>query len=413
MRYFKNSELVRLYNVSDKTVRNWISAAQAGKVELDLFTTEAGKTFVADTLNNIPVLDTLTEHGKKYRNQRSHQSLSPLPEFYELFTPKQQVDIIAELEVHREIPLQYTYIGEQAASLWAAYANRLAGVTTPNILQQTVDLLYFDEAYISSLIKDYSYVNVVDMTLGNALPAKNFLKYIHHTGKLQRYIGIDISQAMLDIAGENVSKWFNYDIRLEKHIKNITHERFSEVLAQDSFGQESSHTINIVLFLGGTITNFREPDQVLQTISNSMGKNDLLITSTKLDSESARRFFDYNIDPNKITTLASQDRHLMRLLNIDESLYTIEQFYDGQAQARIVRFVLKKDISINFEVGAFKKRLDLQKGEKITIFRAQHFSPYELIELYRRNGLGLVQAVTSENQEYMLMISRIVSDITR
>jgi hypothetical protein len=48
LKYFRNSELTRLYNVSDKAVRNWIASAQEGKAMLKLHS-DGNKVFISDT----------------------------------------------------------------------------------------------------------------------------------------------------------------------------------------------------------------------------------------------------------------------------------------------------------------------------------------------------------------------------
>lgn len=413
MRYFKNSELVRLYNVSDKTVRNWISAAQAGKIELELFTTEARKTYIADTLNNAHALDLLVARGKRYRNQRAHKILKPTNEFYNLYSDTQVLDIIANIDTYRELPLSYKYLGE-GASLWEAYLQKLNASPTANLLGQTIDLLHTSLDYIGRMANAYKYVNVVDIGVGNGMPACEILAYLRRTNKLKKYIGIDLSPALLDIAERRILAKLD-GINIEKHVRNVTYQRFGELLKSDSYGEDASSTLNVILFFGGTIGNFREPTQALQTIRESMSKNDLLITSARLDSANTRRFFDFNtgLGLDKVSVLPSHLKYSYDLLSIDETLYDIEQIYDQQAHSRFIQARLKTSLTIDFEVGSFQKSIELQKGEALICWRVQHFSPYELIELYRRNGLGLVQAVTSENQEYMLMISRIVSDITR
>ena len=65
MKYFKNTELAKLYNVSEKSVRNWIEATKKGKLQLQLY--EGGsKAYIANTTKNTLMLEDLVEKGKKY-----------------------------------------------------------------------------------------------------------------------------------------------------------------------------------------------------------------------------------------------------------------------------------------------------------------------------------------------------------
>jgi len=75
------------------------------------------------------------------------------------------------------------------------------------------------------------------------------------------------------------------------------------LLVGESFGEDAGSTANLVLFLGGTLSNFRDPSHVLSTIHNSMGKNDLLFFTKKLDTERARRFFELAAPGNQALEL--------------------------------------------------------------------------------------------------------------
>src|SRR5216683_1010164 len=103
MIYLKNVEIAEKYHISLGTVRNWISAAQKGKLAITL-TTVSGRAHVANTAHNIMTIESLIEGRKKYRPNRSKSVLSPHPDFYRFFDQDQVYDIVTSLEVRREIP---------------------------------------------------------------------------------------------------------------------------------------------------------------------------------------------------------------------------------------------------------------------------------------------------------------------
>src|SRR5258706_10130000 len=123
MLYFKHSDLVNKYHVSLKTVHNWIDAAKVGKLELKLHE-QGNRTYIAKTTENSTVLDNLAQEGKKYRNARFSYVAKPDPKFYEIFRPRQILDIISNLSIHREIPSQYNYINGGAAA-WDEWVQQL------------------------------------------------------------------------------------------------------------------------------------------------------------------------------------------------------------------------------------------------------------------------------------------------
>jgi uncharacterized SAM-dependent methyltransferase len=406
MKYFKNTELAKLYNISEKSVRNWIDAAEQDKLDLELYELK-GKKYVADTMRNNTVIKGMVEKGRKYRNTRAFKAVTPGKQFYDLFNENQIIDIISNIDIYREIPHGYTYFGV-GAEYWDEYAASLAKEDENNTLTASIEMLRFNLEGIKKLLENYDRINVVDVGIGNALPAKELLELLHEKGKLNRYIGVDISSDMLDVAERNVREWFGGKITFERYVKDINYERFADILRADTFGAGAETTANIFIFFGTTITNFREPDQVLHTIRNSMGKNDVLLTHLKLDTPKARRFFDFNLKDDK-TILSQQDKFILDLMNIDNSYYDVEQFYDTNLRSRIIQARFKVAISIDFAIDGLQKTVELHKGEVILLWRAWHFNDYEIINKFDENNFTLLQATKSDNEEFLLLINRLRS----
>lgn len=404
MRYFKNSELTRLYKVSDKAVRNWIDAARHGKIELELLSV-GERVYVADSLANEILLEKLVDKGKKFRNKRNHRELSPHPLFYDIYNPGQIMDIINNLEIRREIPLHYYYLGK-GALYWDAYLQKLNTSARSNYLTTTVKLLELEKAYRDSWLNNLKAINVVDIGVGNGLVIKKLLSELHASGRLNRYIGIDISEKLLDITEYNLQNWISKDLRIEKYLKDITYDRFTEILACNKFNEDAASTANLVLFLGGAISNFRDPEQALKTLRDSMGKRDLLVSSLKIDNRRSRSFFDFNIDSDK-AILPAHERYLLDLLSIEESMYEVEQFFDKKQKSRFIQIRLRVSLSLHFEVNNAHVMIELQRGDVIILVRIKHFTCEEVVELYRQNGFSILQTTKSHDQEYILLTAKV------
>src|SRR5687768_3577091 len=104
MKYYKNTELAKLYNVSEKTIRNWVQSAQENKLGLLLYE-KNGKSWIANTSKNIEIIEKQVKRGKKFKNGRGLKKITPSKEFYQLYDNKQILDIISNLAVHSETPL--------------------------------------------------------------------------------------------------------------------------------------------------------------------------------------------------------------------------------------------------------------------------------------------------------------------
>lgn len=407
MPHFKHSELVERYHVSLKTIHNWIDGAKQGKINLRLHH-QNSRTYIADTVENVTMLEKLAEKGKKYRNTLHHKVVSPQPEFYKLYSRRQILDIISNVKIRREIPRQYNYKGDGAES-WNAWVHRLQDEDTPNILKATIELIHNNLGSIDLLLQNATRVNIVDLGAGNAFPVKELLTHLRDKDMLHRYIAIDISEKMLQIAERNVREWFGNTVRFEGHIRDITHEHFDDILLKDMIDNQSDSTVNMALLFGATLVNFRSPADVLKVIYGSLGEKDLLAhttVKTRPDTEIPRRYFELNTRPRS-STLASTHSYILELLNIDESLYEAEMGFDEQKRMRFVRIRLKTALTIKFKFDSSELAVSLEKGDAILLLRVWHQTTLEIISEFEEAGFNLLQSSLSKEGQYLLSISGI------
>ena len=399
MKYFKNTELAKIYKTSEKSVRNWIQSSQEGKLGLQLYE-QNGRPYVANTTKNNALIEELVRKGKKYKNTRGAKTISPKKEFYELYSHKQILEILSSLTIHCESPLEYTYV-DGGAEDWDEYANRLVEEHEPNILTRTRELLNLSAAHIDQLLGSHRKINVVDVGPGNGLPVRPTLERLLKEGRLNRYIAIDISQDMLNILEKNIKAWFGDKVKFEGYARDVSYERFNDLIDD---GLVEDAPANLVLFLGGTLANFRAPAQILHTINNSLGLNDIFIYSGYLDSPKTRRYFDYYTSKSK---LPIQDGLIINLLNIDESLYDVEQLFNEKLRARSISIRPKVDISIKLELVNGVRYVELYKDEPILIWRHRHYSALEILSMFDKNDFNFLHALKSQEQNYFLLISKI------
>ncbi|HWZ65558.1 MAG TPA: L-histidine N(alpha)-methyltransferase [Patescibacteria group bacterium] len=397
MQYFKNAELTKLYNVSFTAVSNWIEAAQKNRLDLQLHQVE-DKFYVANTAKNQALIEEMVQERKKYLTTRALKVVTPSLDFYKRYSREQILDLISNITVHREVPLQFTYFDE-GAHHWDRYARWMLNEKTPNTLRDTIELLESNIDSIDRLLQGRKHINVIDLGVGNALPIKDLLAHLLKRGTLNRYIAIDISKEMLSIAEQNIKEWFGGAVRFEGYIRDITSDRFKDLLSDDYLSQDEP--LNLVALFGGTLPNFHSPGDVLRTIYNSMEPGDLFIHALKLDTPDTRRIFDLSEEK---TPLNTQFRLLPDLLNIDESWYDVEQFFDEQDQARTIRIRLKIELSIRFDFGDKKRMVNFKKGDTITLWRYGHFSATNIISLLAANGFPLLQSSQTSDHTFLLTV---------
>ena len=400
--YFKHNELASRFRVSLKTVHNWIDAAKEGKVNLQLHEHD-GKTYIANTSGNFIALQYLAEKGKKYRNSLHQKVISPSEKFYSLYSQRQTLDLITNLTTHHEIPRQYNYF-DGGATNWDNWLKRLEKEESSNLLKGTLELIHNNIHNLDLLLKDYKYVNVIDIGVGNGRPVKEVLSRLLKQKKLHRYIAIDISRSMLDIAKSNIEKWFGKDVKFEGYIKDISFERFDDLLVEDMLSEKADKTINLVLVLGATPVNFRIFSDPLKVVYGSMSDRDILVYTDKPDTESSRRYFDFNPKPGA-GELSPNHRFILDLMNIDSSLYNVEMGFDEQKRMRFVRIRLKAALSIHFKVNDGERIVELEKGDTIMLLRVWHLSAVEVISEFEKQGFTLLHSNLTPNRQFLLTIS--------
>jgi uncharacterized SAM-dependent methyltransferase len=402
VKYFRNTELAKIYNVSEKSVRNWIQAAREDKLELQL-EEKNGKYWIANTTKNTALIEQQVQKGKKFKNRRALKILTPTQGFYKSYNPQQILDIINGLTINHEIPTQYSYI-DGGAQYWNSYANRLAKEDTPNILSRTIELLDASSGAVDNFVNNAAKVNIVDLGPGNGLPIRSTIARFHNEGRLNKYIAIDSSKEMLDIVESNIKKWFSGEVKFEGHIIDFSYQRFNQIFANDYMTKNEGLPLNLVFLLGGTLSNFRSPQQTLQTINQSMGLNDLLIYSAYLDTPNNRRYFDFNIDqPNQ----KLRSELILDKMGIHDSLYSIEQIYDERQHARFGGFVPKVDLTIEFTLGDSTQQVELQKNHRILFWRHWHKNALEMMSQFNDSDFDLLQMTKSNDQQYLILISKI------
>ncbi|HUC89606.1 MAG TPA: L-histidine N(alpha)-methyltransferase [Patescibacteria group bacterium] len=404
MLYFKNTELSKNYHITLRTVLNWVQAAKEGKLDLTLHT-ENDKAYVANTSRNIATITRLVEERRKYRNTKAVKVVTPKPEFYRLYNQEQIFDIASNIDTYHEIPLEYAYFNG-GADYWDEYAQRLAAEKVPNFLTSTINQLKANQGYIDDLLFLYKRVNIIDVGPGNALPVRELLQHLLDQGKLGRYIALDISPSILKVAKRNVESWFGSKVKFEGHEVDINYDRFTYLLAEDALGEGAKDVANIVLALGGGFSNLRSPDDAFKTIRNSINRQDLLVYNLKLDSKTSRQYFDLGIRA-KSAPLDVHKKMLVDLLNIDESLYEVEMGYDDQQRERYMRIRLKVALAITFSLEKGDRVIEFNKNDTILVWRYWHQSAQEVMMQLARNDFYVLQTSQTENQEYMLTISRV------
>lgn len=402
MQYHKHNDVANNYHVSLKTVHNWITATKESKMALDLLE-ERGNVYIANTPNNERLLTQLANKGKKYRNTKAIKVVEPSDDFYKLFNKRQILDIITNLNIRHEIPCDYNYLGDGARN-WDEHENQNVNEKSSAVCN-TIELIDANMQRILALVQDYRHVNIIDIGPGNGLPVANLIKALVKTNQLKKYIAIDISSEMLSINKKKIEAYIRQtDVQYHAYVRDILHEQFGEIIAPDMLTKQGEESINIVLFLGGTINNLRNPSLAYNSIDGSISHKDIFITTCRLDTKTARQQFSHvNYIGHGISPL---HKYILNLLGIDAHHFTCEMGFDASAKERYIKVRLDTSIAIKFRrTPHIDQVVCLEKGETIQLWRAWHKTATDIINDLETNGFELLQSSISQDRQYLLTIS--------
>ena len=113
MEYFSNKEVVEKYNISGPTLFKWVKNAQSQKN--NLIVQKVNKNWkILKNEQNISELERLYLEAQKFKNKIALEKIIPSSEFFEIFSHRQIVEIINDLQISKEINLKFDYVNKGA-----------------------------------------------------------------------------------------------------------------------------------------------------------------------------------------------------------------------------------------------------------------------------------------------------------
>jgi uncharacterized SAM-dependent methyltransferase len=400
MKYLKNTDLAEMYKVSEDTITNWVKAAKGNKINLQVVE-EGKRTYIVNSSENLLVLRELSIKGRKYKNRRTLKLVSPKPEFYEVFTEDQIIDLVADLEANREIDLKHVYFRDGEKS-WDDYVIESLNEKSGNTPKNTIELLQLTQDYIYELIRTNSKINIVDVGVGNGMTIRAFLEFMISKGIVNKYVGIDYSLDVINKAKANLISWFGDSLQMEFHLRDFTYQGIKDILFINTQGiNQSKDYANLILFVGSTIENQRLHDQALNIIKNSLGPSDVFVLGQTLDAYTLKL-------ENKLNKAGHEAFFfILDLLNIDSKLFDLNGFYDEKTDSRFIRAELKADVNISIQTKRIKKIIRLSSREHIILLRHKHHKLIDIVKNLSSTGFDILNLTTSLDHANVNTISKL------
>ncbi len=301
---------------------------------------------------------------------------------------KWQIQILSHLRRYHEIPIKYQYLGIGAKRYDDLCKDpNYTSNSELGLLLGNSDLLLkpIIKKTLSPKLKN---INVIDIGCGNGEAGAIILsKLINNSCNVHlRYIALDISNKMRSIAQNTIDSRFNLNQehkKIEIFSKSIDFEH-NEIFDQIWKFVRSKNSLNIFLFLGNTLGNYKKIDDqinILKNISGSMRKTDYFIIGVEL---AIKRL------PTVLVEMYSNPLVIEFLSTALELVHIIPDIGSTKGYGSIeARTVNNKDVDIRFKFsqlciipGSFKgEDIRFRIGDKIRLANSIRFHLPELKQI--------------------------------
>jgi len=398
--YISTRELLNKYGVSSVTVAKWITDTLAGKTGLK-YEIIGKRCRFFDIAENWQIFDNLGAMATNKRNQIFREETEPTEKFYSLFNEDEILEIARDLELRSMINVKFTYRGIGAEN-WDQFYNGQYGGEKYKVPVWTEEVLNYYLKLVAAKLLEYDEVNVIDLGCGNGKPIIKFLAKLKEIVPVKRYIAVDISQELLDIAKDNVKKsvpgleYFTFKKDLEK-------DRLGEIFATGR--EDGKKVINLITILGVLLPNTYDAEVILKNIQKSMNANDvLLIDGLKSRPENNLNFAHVS---SKNEYLAKQELWIPEALgiNIDMCEYVAE--FDPNNMQKVRYIILDKDYFITFtRADGTKITVNLKKKSKLILWFAFQTTSDSYRSLLSNTNFILSDTVSLPTDMHFLVSTR-------
>ncbi len=382
MAVLRNIDVSNKIGVSPATVQNWIKYSLAGKIHLDL-TKIGNRHFIEDNLENLDRMQKLKNQGVKYRSKTDWITHNVNDKIYEVFTDLELLNLMHSIEFHHAIPLKYSYTDAGIKSYREALLEEFKNKNLSTSIEQKATDGFLGQI-ISSYIADGYKINIVEIGFDyQTFSIRESLKNAIEKNALHKYISISHSSDM-HIARK---KAIHEDMKLPEvefvAVKlDFERESIQEVLWKHKQSEKDEKIVNICMLLTGAMGNFKQSDNILSRIAQSMDGEDKLLVSALLTDKDGKDKMerDINISANR----AKRHDWLFKLLNLYKHAEYKTHIYDENKSIRTREACFKDFVEIKYKVYGYEKSIKIKRDESVTYFYSRSFSITEFSQLAQK-----------------------------
>lgn len=405
MSFFKNSQIAQLFKVSNTTVTNWIEASEKGLVNLEL-TTIGTRKVVVDNFQNRELLQMLKNKGKKHVGKSSHKYVNADPAIYKIFNDTQLAEIFTGLQSRNTVPYKYTYFN-QGAKLWDKNYNYKinnqfneynTALDAHNLLQENLDRIFLSFEEFKGANK---HINLIDIDSSNGLPAIQFIEKLLAKNFQVRYLPIDISQELLDIAAKNISTKFP-NVKVIPYLADLENSNISNILLQN----KSPEDINFVMMLD-ILGNYKGDPGFLRRIRNALSENDHLILGCQIYSE------NIPLQPSSVNSFHTRRTEwIPDLLGLKGYYYTdniIKVKPQKLYEYRTIK--ITNDITTTVKIGDKEHQITLYENDNILVYEFSYLTEIKIIEMVINEDFSLEYFTTNTKRNFSIALLSLAKKI--
>ncbi len=297
----------------------------------------------------------------------------PTAQFYEIFSPKEINNIVQGVSEQKELPFKYFY-KEKMARMWdQSVKNKY--LSSNSTTQSDIYLLEKSFNFIAEKKAKFDLINLIDIGPGNSYPVKQLISQLDEKGWLNRYIGIDISQDILNLSKNNINNWFP-NVDFKGYLLDFEENNFRDIALENKTHKEGLKIMNVLVYLGETIGNHINPLDVFKNFQHSLDKEDVLMLTFSLKLPNDNPEFNCK---NHISYDAYQ--YFIELLNIKAEDCEIIGGFDHGTGRYFTKMLFHQDYILEFKIEGQKKSVFLKKGETIQIYRYRKYPLNEQLEI--------------------------------
>lgn len=302
-----------------------------------------------------------------------------------MFNKRQEAELITSIQGRGEIPLKFAYLGDGYKNWEAISKKRSAGginLSENNLIKKRVK--DFLESFGES-----KKINVIDLGCGDGSPIFPILDELNRQKIEFRYIPLDISQSMLDLAEKKIKSKFHCEIK--KVLFDFELGNFSDV----TYDLKVNGYSNLMCFLGSTIGNFSDRNRVLTNMRDSMNSDDFLIIGVEMTNFSKINkiipHYSGNLVENFLYYIPSK-------IGINKKNTNYEVNWNDKESQIEMWSLLKKDQIV--KIG--NEKILLESDEKVLLSRAVKFNEWTFTKLLSDVGFRTEILTTSKDRGYVI-----------